>query len=152
MPAGRPPNRTVIKSRVIGTSLQVETFGQRLRLARLKAGWTQKELATASGLTQSAIGNYESGQRREPAGASLIRLSQALQVTAEWLSQGQAFAEDGETSASASGSGSRARTFAPSPWPFREVSPEDCASLTASERRTLEALISTFVKTCRERR
>lgn len=55
---------------------------------RLRLGWTQKDLALASGLTQSAIGNYESGQRVEPSGQALVGLAQALKVSPGWLSHG----------------------------------------------------------------
>src|SRR5690606_41341152 len=61
---------------------------QRLRFARQRLAWTQKQLAQASGLSQSAIGNYESGQRFTS--RALLRLAHALGVSPEWLEFGHA--------------------------------------------------------------
>lgn len=130
---------------------KLDTFGQRLRNARLTAGWTQKELASESGLTQSAIGNYESGQRVEPTGAALVRLSRALRVTPEWLSQGSTSPAVGATDPGPPGQ-AVPRTAQAAAWPFQKVSAADCASLSAAERRTLEALISAFIQSCRDAR
>ncbi|WP_156522952.1 helix-turn-helix domain-containing protein [Bordetella ansorpii] len=128
---------------------KLETFGQRLRSARLGAGWTQKELAGESGLTQSAIGNYESEQRVEPTGAALVRLAQALRVTPEWLSQGRP-PTDGIGVGSATNGPGLPRGPGQARWPFRQVSAEDYANLTSMEKRTLEALVAAFVRSCKE--
>lgn len=40
-----------------------EQFGARLKSARRLLGWSQKELATKSGVCQQAISFYESGKR-----------------------------------------------------------------------------------------
>ena len=48
-----------------------------------------KDLAVASNLSQSAIGNYESGQRLQPSSEALIKLTRALRVSPIWLSAGE---------------------------------------------------------------
>ena len=60
---------------------RLDTFSHRLRNARMLQGWTQKDLAVASNLSQSAIGNYESGQRLQPSSEALIKLTRALRVS-----------------------------------------------------------------------
>ena len=68
---------------------RLDTFSHRLRNARMLQGWTQKDLAVASNLSQSAIGNYESGQRLQPSSDALIKLTRALRVNPMWLSTGE---------------------------------------------------------------
>jgi len=119
----------------------METFGERVRNARISHGWTQKELAVASGLTQSAIGNYESGQRTEPSGPALLRLANALSVPAEWLQHGNAPARK-PAKKPAPG-----KTSAPSQaWPFRSVDFEDYQELAPADKKMLEALVDTFIR------
>ena len=48
------------------------TFSERLRQLRLDSGLTQKQLADKSGISQSAIGHWESGAR--PGGPSVSQL------------------------------------------------------------------------------
>jgi len=92
----------------------VDTFAQRLRFARQRLAWTQKQLAQASGLSQSAIGNYESGQRFTS--RALLRLAHALGVSPEWLEFGHApAAYPATTHALQEGP-------AAEPWPFETVS------------------------------
>lgn len=77
-------------TKVIGSSdsiTDVKTFGERLRHARHLRGMTQRELALASKVSQSAIGNYESDLRASS--RSLLRLAQALDVSPAWLETGQ---------------------------------------------------------------
>lgn len=77
-------------TKVIGSSdsiTDVKTFGERLRHARHLRGMTQRELALASKVSQSAIGNYESDLRASS--RSLLRLAQALDVSPSWLESGQ---------------------------------------------------------------
>lgn len=119
----------------------MDTFGQRVRQARTHRGWTQKELAQASGLTQSAIGNYESGQRAQPTGSALLRLADALDVPAQWLSTGEAGA--------AAPTPRKAQRNPASPaWPFDKVRYEHYAALSPWEKQLLESLVGTFIKTC----
>jgi DNA-binding XRE family transcriptional regulator len=52
-------------------------FGQRLRVCRLRAGLTQRQLADRCGLARSTIGAYEGGAA-EPTAAALEHLVRAL--------------------------------------------------------------------------
>lgn len=110
------------------------TFGQRLRAARIRRGWTQSELAKASGLTQSAIGNYESGHRAGPNGAALVDLATALGISPEWLQRGAAAKSDDKVTVTID-----------HPWPFASVKFEDYQALTRTEKDILDAMVNTFV-------
>ncbi|WP_158310064.1 helix-turn-helix domain-containing protein [Bordetella petrii] len=126
----------------------METFGQRVRGARLRFGWTQKELASVSGLTQSAIGNYESGQRTEPTSAALIKLAQALDVTPEWLRQGKE-AKDGPSKKSLSYMPkARQQKGLAAGWPFHEVGFDEFMALSLAEKRMLGTMVAAFVRSC----
>lgn len=61
--------------------------GVRLKLARQAKDITQAKLAKAVGLSQSAIGNIESGTRGF--GASIIQIANELGVDAHWLATGE---------------------------------------------------------------
>jgi transcriptional regulator with XRE-family HTH domain len=128
----------------------VKTFSQRVRLARMACGWTQKELASASGLTQSAIGNYESGQRVQPPGDALLRLAEALNVAPLWLSQGDGLMEAGHAPAAhaASSKSTKVSEADAGIWPFEKVSYESYSHLSPSNKHLLESLISTFIESC----
>ncbi|WP_279636180.1 helix-turn-helix transcriptional regulator [Achromobacter veterisilvae] len=121
-----------------------------MRKMRLRLGWTQKDLALASGLTQSAIGNYESGQRVEPSGQALVGLAQALKVSPGWLSHGdEGPGADGATARKAS---RNPLDSSPVRWPFREVSLEEYLSLSASEKKILSSMVATYIQACQHKR
>lgn len=65
----------------------VDEISTRLKAARLEKGWSQAQLADEAGVSQSAIGNIESGQRKRP--RDVVSLAAALGVTAEWLETGR---------------------------------------------------------------
>ena len=66
----------------------MQTFGQRLKEARLEAGFTQEGLAKRCGLaSQSTIGNMESGVREGSRHIGII--ASALGVSALWLETGK---------------------------------------------------------------
>lgn len=65
----------------------METFGDRVREARKKRGMTQKQLASASGLSQTTISDIERG--RNDSSADIVPLARALGVNAEWLADGR---------------------------------------------------------------
>lgn len=56
----------------------------RIAEARVARGWSQQQLAEASGLTQQSIARYESGQR-DPQTSAIKALSSALNVTVSYL-------------------------------------------------------------------
>src|SRR3546814_5362403 len=126
----------------------METIGQRVRYTRMRCGWTQKELALASGLTQSAIGNYESGQRTEPTSAALNKLAAALKVTPEWLRQGS----ESEQKKSSTNPRVRARLKQQShqitAWPFHGASLDEFLALSPTEKHMLDSMVETFIRSC----
>ena len=65
----------------------VKTFRERLIHAREARSLTQEQLAKASGVSQGAIGNYESGSRNSS--RQVVSLATALGVRAEWLDKGK---------------------------------------------------------------
>ncbi len=66
------------------TITSVKTFGDRLREARLEAGFTQAKLAQLCGYAgQGAIGNLE--KRKTTSARHVAALAKALKVNALWL-------------------------------------------------------------------
>ena len=59
-------------------------FKDILKEIRKKRGMTQTDLAIAAGITPAAISQFESGTRH-PKWSTLIKLSDALQVTTDYL-------------------------------------------------------------------
>lgn len=65
----------------------MSAIGSRIKEARSTLGWSQVQLAEEAGVTQSAIGNIESGLRQRP--RELVSLAKALRVSPEWLETGK---------------------------------------------------------------
>ena len=65
----------------------VERFGSNVREARLERGWTQEELARATGLASVQVSRIERG-RREVRLTTLLRLAAALDVSLDRLVEG----------------------------------------------------------------
>ena len=64
--------------------LRKQAVGEKLKSARISAGFTQEELAKIIGVTKATISVYESGQR-EPPIKSLIALAKTLQISLDKL-------------------------------------------------------------------
>lgn len=60
------------------------TFGDRLVYARKKKGLTQKQLAELSGVSESAISDYELGNK-SPRPAKILKIVKVLEVSEDWL-------------------------------------------------------------------
>ncbi|WP_082601600.1 helix-turn-helix domain-containing protein [Achromobacter sp. Root83] len=122
---------------------RLDTFSHRLRNARMLQGWTQKDLAVASNLSQSAIGNYESGQRQQPSSDALIKLTRALRVNPMWLSTGEGpMLNAGEGGAI----GTIGDPSVPPAWPFETVSYATYARLSLQEKRQIELVLAAYIK------
>lgn len=67
--------------------LDMQTLGDRVRLARNELGWSQKRLAKAAKIGQSSIAELESGDSKES--AAIVRIAYALGVTPQWLEWGK---------------------------------------------------------------
>lgn len=57
----------------------MDSFGDKLKKLRLSKNMTQKEVASAMGISQQAYGQYESGNRR-PKIDTIVRIADALCV------------------------------------------------------------------------
>lgn len=62
-------------------------FGKRLRVARRKAGLTQKELAKAAGTYQEEVSRWENGHKL-PSVYTLYKMAKAMNASAGWLVAG----------------------------------------------------------------
>jgi len=114
----------------------VNTFGTRLRHARLLRRLTQKELADACGLSQGAIGNYETDSRRRP--QDIFRIAEVLRVEAAWLAMGTGPMELMPRQKVAD----LPSLMAGAAWPFPGVNPERIWALPPGKRQKLaEALL-----------
>ena len=60
-----------------------ETIADRIRDARERNNWTQRQVAESSGLSPATIAQYEQG--REPGAENLAALARGLRVTSDWL-------------------------------------------------------------------
>ena len=69
------------------------TFGERLRQARLEAGYTQSQLVSRSGIPKPTLSRYENDHVL-PSLQTLARLAQALRVPESVLLPGKASPED----------------------------------------------------------
>ena len=137
----------------------VNTFADRLRSTRIQRGLTQAQLALASGLSQSAIANYERGSRRMP--QNIFPLAHALQVDAQWLAEGKDSASAalyGASQASSDASARQAASSLPlhehtrqgSSWPFVQIPPSDYWSLNATARTLIENTVATLIASLRK--
>lgn len=60
------------------------TFAKRLKESRTNKDYTQEELATMIGIAKSTLAGYEKGNR-EPDFTKLIKLTEILEVTSDYL-------------------------------------------------------------------
>ena len=62
----------------------MEKFSERLKELRTEKGITQDMLAQATGLSQSALANWENG-KRSPTATAIITLAKYFNVTTDYL-------------------------------------------------------------------
>ena len=62
----------------------ISGLAKRLKNSRINAGYSRKEAAEIIGITESAIGLYESGSR-QPSLYALTRLASVYEVTTDYL-------------------------------------------------------------------
>ncbi len=114
----------------------VKTFGNRLRYARELRQLTQKELARACGLSQGAIGNYETDSRRNP--KNVFRIAEALKVEPAWLAMGTGPMEIADSPRVSETLSSPANSL----WPLPGVEPVRIWALSAQKREQLAQAVS----------
>jgi transcriptional regulator with XRE-family HTH domain len=61
------------------------SLAERVKEARKRMGWNQKQLADASGISQATISRLEAGRVRELKSEALKQLAAALGVTVDYL-------------------------------------------------------------------
>ena len=126
----------------------MNTFSDRLKHARKTLGYTQQALARVSGVSQSAIASYESGNRHTS--RSLRALANALRVSLDWLDTGKGEMAIADTYASATSSlkESDYATNYPqiSAWPFKTFTMAQYLVLSAQQRQLAEDLILTLIQ------
>lgn len=67
------------------TALDLQGLGQRLRQARQARGWTQATLAQVLEVGQGWISELERGSQRHIQAGTVVRLCQALDISADYL-------------------------------------------------------------------
>jgi antitoxin CcdA len=72
----------------MAADLSSSGIGARIKAARAKRGFTQRELADRLNITVGAVGQWEIG-RSGPKTEHLVALSDALGVSVDWLSGGR---------------------------------------------------------------
>lgn len=124
----------------------VNNFADRLRHARLLRGFTQARLAKASGLSQSAVANYEAGIRQTA--KEIFRLAGALRVSAIWLKEGDGSMESLPASLPALSSyrvTDQSPTQPAAAWPFQRISPDEYWALSLEDRTLIENTVAPLV-------
>ena len=75
-----------------GQITRVNEIGKRVRARRNAMNLTQAQLAARAGITQGAVGNFETGARQNP--RALLALARALAVSPQWLESGRGSPDD----------------------------------------------------------
>ena len=73
------PTSTIVEDQP-DVAVEAEIFGKRVRELRLKAGWTQEQLAEAAGITTTYTSDLERGTK-VPSLTILLRISRAFRVS-----------------------------------------------------------------------
>ena len=60
-------------------------LGQRIKQARERKGWSQRELARQAGVRHAIISELETGKKTDTIGVILKRLARALGVSVDYL-------------------------------------------------------------------
>ena len=66
-----------------------------IRKMRKRKGWSQRDLATASGISNAEISRIEAGKRKEPSSSVLKAIANALNIPVEELLQQAGVIEKG---------------------------------------------------------
>jgi len=64
----------------LDVAIEAEIFGKRVRELRLKAGWTQEQLAEAAGITTTYTSDLERGTK-VPSLTIVLRISRAFRIS-----------------------------------------------------------------------
>ena len=107
----------------------------------------------ASGLSQSAIANYENNIRKTS--KHIFPLAEALHVNPVWLGTGSGLMEPPPVSASGQPAylvSDRGSPMQRSLWPFARVPAEQYWALTPDERNLIENTVASMVESLKKKR
>lgn len=94
-------------------SITPETPGARLREARKRAGYTQKDIEATCGISQPALSEFESGKTADMGATALLAICRKVGVTVEYVLQGGPItAQEAEAVALLRGASDGARALA----------------------------------------
>ena len=123
----------------------MKTFSDRLRYARRERKLTQKELARACGLSQSAIASYENDHRHTS--RSLRKLAAILRIEMEWLETGKGPMEPPAHPATLREPHAQLKTAKSSnDWPFRQLTRAQYEALSPQQKIMLEDILGALVR------
>ncbi len=71
------------------TTIDTETFGERLRRLRMDRGYTLMSLAMRVGMTEACLRQLEAGRTRDPRLCDGMRLADALGADVRYLAFGE---------------------------------------------------------------
>ena len=121
----------------------MNTFAERLRIARESRKLKQPQLAKAAGLSQSAISNYETQRRTSSRG--ILKLAAALKVNPVWLAEGIGPMELSTPNSVLEGETAE-RQNKESQWPFVNVLPGLYFGLSREQQLMIEDMILAMAK------
>jgi len=107
----------------------LEAQARRIREARRQRGFTQEQLAAATGVSRSAVAQWETGRAGQITG-NLSRIATVLGISVEWLLYGA-----NKQAPSGAGTGDELALLRL----YRECSPADRALLLTTARRLASA-------------
>ena len=122
----------------------VMNIAERLKQARINAGFKQNELAKKAGVSQGTIANIENGIRKQP--RQLLSIAKALDVDPEWLESGRANFKKPEL-ADLHKVQERETSYA---WPFVKITPLEWDRIPKETRAMLEQQISSLIPTTQQ--
>lgn len=73
--------------------IELTDFGKRLKLTIKNAGHSQKKVCELWGISEDALGQYFKG-KTFPKGDLLIKISETLNISIDWLLTGKEFASE----------------------------------------------------------
>ncbi|WP_094804569.1 helix-turn-helix domain-containing protein [Bordetella genomosp. 5] len=123
----------------------MNTFSDRLKHARRVRGYTQHQLSRVSGVSQSAIASYESGQRRFSRSAQ--QLAHALKIDPVWLDTGTGSMTPvvPQTTTTLREPSSDVASDI-HPWPFSGMTAAEYHALSAEQQRLIDSVLRTMLR------
>ena len=76
-----------------GVNMDKDSLATRIRISRESLNYSQHDLARVTGISQQQISSYEKGQRL-PSAPALIKLSDALHVSTDYILTGEYIQKD----------------------------------------------------------